>query len=510
MRLKKCWSFLLLVSLCLWQACLHSGVLAQSVSSTAPQTLWPTILRALGEQVDAGSTTRIASQLAGTDEDSAVRPSRRLQADGLTSASPQGVGDRQALRAIGSGTGSSSGLWFKGAHTRGAQQEAKLLTQLGASHSREYCLWAYVQPTLTSIESNLTVEMLRAQPSLISDWSSTLDWSPVDQRVGLLVNASINVVLECGEGTTNGMPKYQGHAISPSTVGTELYLAFQYRFCRACAMRYGHGSSAVALWQVENELNEAYLAALGGQRPASPQWKNWTFVTDLLQTMAQSVRDELPNSPITTNLHSDVPDSVHKLLSLPGYYVDAAKEWNSLIDIMSLDAYPNYFVPHPDLSAVVGQRVANVKAVIPSSMQVFVMETGFTVMNATAPQQVPDIFNYSEALQAQYYTDVVASVAANGGVGVFAFLLTAQTGLVVPSGGYTEQDISAFTMLSQLVQTDDPLPAIKWVLEPGNIHYCLTRFPKLIEEVGQGWGLLTPDYQPRQAFYALKQAFAQV
>jgi len=28
--------------------------------------------------------------------------------------------------------------------------------------------------------------------------------------------------------------------------------------------------------------------------------------------------------------------------------------------------------------------------------------------------------------------------------------------------------------------------------------------------VGQGWGLLTPDYQPRQAFYALKQAFAQV
>lgn len=44
------------------------------------------------------------------------------------------------------------------------------------------------------------------------------------------------------------------------------------------------------------------------------------------------------------NFHTDVAKWVHDVLLLKGYFEDAVKSWHSLLDVISIDAYPNMFV----------------------------------------------------------------------------------------------------------------------------------------------------------------------
>jgi hypothetical protein len=75
-----------------------------------------------------------------------------------------------------------------------------------------------------------------------------------------------------------------GNPADPNLIGVDLYLAYQYRFARAAVKRY---KSVTKLWQIENELNEAFLACLAGQRylnlSSANVWKQMDFLTTLLQ-----------------------------------------------------------------------------------------------------------------------------------------------------------------------------------------------------------------------------------
>jgi hypothetical protein len=417
--------------------------------------------------------------------------------------------------------------FIRGASTRADPREAALLKQMGASHARVYALWAYgscaifagaslvahpraraAQPTISALEPNLTVAALRADPQLVYVWAATLDWAQNDERVQQVLDVGLTPIVEVFEGTVKGLPKYKDEPVDPVLVGETPFLAYAYRYARAAVNRY---KAHVSFYQIENELNEAWLAGLAGQRVrdlAGGPWRNWTFVTDLLRTLQTAVKDEQPAATTTTNLHTDVPQEVHQLLGLPGFYLEAAADWagpaQQLVDVLSFDAYPNVLIPSPSLGSVVGQRVAALRGVVASDMRVFVMETGYSVGNDTT--NVPAIFNYSEAAQAQFASDAVTAVAANGGAGLLFFTLAPDSGQMQPPGGYTQQDVEAFTAIESFIETLNITAAVRWGL--AHVPYLSTRGVFIASQISRGWGLLRDDFSPRAAFFELQRLFA--
>lgn len=95
------------------------------------------------------------------------------------------------------------------------------------------------------------------------------------------------------------------------------------------------------MWQTENELNEAWLAAFSGQRreDISGAWRKWSFLTTLLSTLRAAVKDEDPNGMTTMNFHTDIPKIAHDALFLKGFYLDAVEDWYSMMDLISFDAF---------------------------------------------------------------------------------------------------------------------------------------------------------------------------
>lgn len=250
-----------------------------------------------------------------------------------------------------------------GGSTNGAQEEYDMLHKMGGSHVRLYMLWRYVQPHVTTLEPDLTVSGLRENPARITNWSKSVDWNSCDRQMDMALNASLTPILQVSGGSVYGLPTFTGSGplngklMDPNYIGMPLYLAYQYRAARAAVERYG---AHAALYQIENELNEAWLAGFAGQRVSDAlggAWKNWTFLTELLSTLNMAVKDAKPEAKTTMNFHTDVPESVHKLLNLPGYYVDAVANWSHILDIISFDAYPNYVVASPSLGHVVGERL---------------------------------------------------------------------------------------------------------------------------------------------------------
>lgn len=231
------------------------------------------------------------------------------------------------------------------------------LSQVHATHCRRYIFWRHFEHELKELNTSLSVEAIRQHPDQeVYQWSQThIDWSSADRQIADLHAVGVEPVIEVGEGTHYGLPKYNGTLADPGVIGMDLYLAYQYRFTRAVAHRYR--KRGVQLFQIENELNEALLAGVYGQRLMTKPWGNWTFLTELLATLRQAVKDEDPSLQVTMNFHTDVPKIAHTLLHLPGFYLDAVRDWAPLLDVISYDAYPNMYVASPSLGHLVGRRL---------------------------------------------------------------------------------------------------------------------------------------------------------
>ena len=76
----------------------------------------------------------------------------------------------------------------------------------------------------------------------------------------------ITPIIEVFEGTTYGLPNYineKGESVmfDPNNVGAQVYQAYMYRYTRALVRRYIQKyPGKIFFYQIENELNEAYLA----------------------------------------------------------------------------------------------------------------------------------------------------------------------------------------------------------------------------------------------------------
>lgn len=381
------------------------------------------------------------------------------------------------------------------------------IADVGATHVRRYIMWGSFVPSIETLETNLTLEALKTDPqSQIYAWGATLNWGYGDQQVDLLIARNITPIVELSEGTHYGLPRYNGTYADPSVIGVPLYLAYQYRFCRAAVHRYK--ARGVHMYQIENELNEAFLSGFMGQRLIAGIWGNWTFLTELLQTLRDAVKDEDPTAKVTMNFHTDIPEVIHATLHLPGFYLDAVRSWSSLLDVISIDAYPNMFVATPLGSGNVSQRVAATLAAVNHTQEVFVMESGYPV-NADNNTNAPLVFNFSLASQAQYAADCVREVQAAGGSGFFYFKFTPTPGMQPPPGGYTAEDNSMFAAIRNFMWSNDEAVLIEWLLEPGSLTEVLTRASYFMGEPDRaGWGVFDENGSERPIFDALKLAFA--
>ena len=336
-----------------------------------------------------------------------------------------------------------------------------------------------------------------------------------------------------GEGTFNGQPSFAPNStskpawVNPSLTGPDLYIALQYRFARAATWRYKPFilNGSIGMLQLENELNEAFLAAVAGDRPFSVHWADWRFLTNLLAALRQAVLDEIPPASgfevsLTTNLHTDVPESAHRLLNLTGFYVDAAKMWAPIVNgLLSIDAYPNMYVATLNVSHQVVDRVKVVQAIVAASSsgdpsRVFVMETGYPVdvtdattatNTTTATTPAPSVFDFSEDNQAQYVQRVREDLEAAGAAGMLYFKMVRSPGMTPPPGGYTSGDISLFKAIQAYTEAGEDVGVlVEWLLQPGSLEEALTRAAYLVRRPSAGgWGLVRQDGSARPALWAL-------
>ena len=56
-------------------------------------------------------------------------------------------------------------------------EDLPAMVELNVTHVRIYAKWSALQPKLDEIETNITVDMFRKDPSLIDNWAKTVSWN---------------------------------------------------------------------------------------------------------------------------------------------------------------------------------------------------------------------------------------------------------------------------------------------------------------------------------------------
>lgn len=398
-----------------------------------------------------------------------------------------------------------SGLSIRGGSIREVD-DLSFLQEAGATHVRLYLLWKDIEPVLpSSFNRSLNVADLRSDPSLTETWAQSRDWGYFDSLVSTSEAKGLEPIIEVGEGTFYGLPRLgnsSGPVADPVVLGRQCYLAHVYRAARAVAARYGKPGW---IFQIENELNEAWLAAIGGQRPFREIWRDFGFLDELLTTLRFAVKDANADILVTTNLHTDIPQVVHDLLFLPGFYLEATARWHSLIDVWSFDAYPNMYDAVPDRSREVVERGLAIAKI--AGAKPFVMETGVPVAARSVSLSTPVIGNFTEANQAQY-----VSAACSDSLelldGFMLFTMAESPGLMPPPGGYTPIDLRGLAAIESLFTGQHVLASIAFLASEDGRLFIEKRLSKDLS-VSQAWGPIDSDGRKRPAFDALRNCFAK-
>jgi hypothetical protein len=263
--------------------------------------------------------------------------------------------------------------------------------------------------------------------------------------------------------------------------------------------------------------NASWISAITGQ------WGNDTYLTELLSVLRQGVRDEYgcsdavatslacANSSVTTNFFTSIPPGVDELAGM-WTWTKALAEWCGLLDVVSVDVYPNAVAASPVMGDSVGAAVAQALQILgPDNVKpTWVMETGYHAYPDPAPppsQNFPST-NFSESNQALYFSQAFTSAAANGSIGFLAFGLWPGTGVPIPPGGFTEDDSEALEVLNAVVQngTDAIGAAMLWLAD--NAEYAESRLPALLFNVSNHFGLFTETGQPYQAASLLRRLYS--
>lgn len=372
--------------------------------------------------------------------------------------------------------------------------------EVGAGALRPTLSWRVVEPTLTV--QGLTLDAVRADPVGIAAWAASRDWSNFDQRLGEIVGAGLQPVPIVGHGYTTTLPLLEGVPAAPDVLGREEYLARQYRFTRAVVERYdGDGVDdapsglRISLWQTENELNQAFFTAIFGWRhPAlvaafGSAWQDWAYVTRILETLRLAVKDADPTALTTMNFHTDVHQGINEYFGHPGWYA-AIGQWREQMDVISFDAYPNYYRSSPPDGATVGVRASVVRSQA-CGRPVVVMETGYP----TGPAES----GYDEAQQAAFVRDAFDSSVVAGVSGFFLFgARTSET----HTATITPYDLEQIALLAGFLETGNAEALFQYAIT--NLDYVQNQLAGVVQAVEGYWGLYRADGSEKPALQVMR------
>lgn len=378
--------------------------------------------------------------------------------------------------------------------------------EVGARYLRPTLSWRTVEPTV--VAEGLTLSAVRSDPDGIAQWSATRDWSSFDQRLEEIVNAGLVPVPIVGHGYTPTLPLLGGVPAAPDVLGREEYLARQYRFVRALVERYdGDGIDdapsglRIDLWQTENELNQAFFTAIFGWRhPAvidafGSAWQDWGFVTRILVTLRLAVKDADPTALTTMNFHTDVHPGINENFGMPGW-IESVRQWRGLMDVVSFDAYPNYYRSTPPDGNAVGERAAIVAA-RSCGQPVVVMETGYP----TGPAEA----GFDETQQAQFVRDAFDSSVAAGVRGFFLFgARTSET----HAATITPYDLEQIELLASFLESGDAPALLAYAFT--NLEYVQNQLAGVVQAVEGYWGLYRADGSEKPSLQVMRDIGANL
>lgn len=149
----------------------------------------------------------------------------------------------------------------------------------------------------------------------------------------------------------------------------EAYLDALELHTRALVRRLKH---VINYWQIENELNQADLAAVTNLRDDfrrnGSAWAHLDFLDNLLQIMADGIRSEDPGARITHNFH---PFRLRKI-----------QDWGPYLDVIGLTYHPNSAFAFPLLSFAAGDMVKIAHHLLGNTVKpVWVSSSGYPAMS---------------------------------------------------------------------------------------------------------------------------------
>jgi len=384
----------------------------------------------------------------------------------------------------------------------GGADRVPQVAEIGANWFRAWIQWRQVEPEIARPE--LTVEQVRADPGMVGDYIRTHDWSAPDALLTACREHGIaNVILVVGIGFDWVLPKWEGEAANPDRLGRQNYLGHLYLHVRAAVERYdgdgtddAPGGLVVRFWEPEAELNEAFLTAvLGWRGPAYEQalgsaWHDFEFLTDVIRLGNEAVREEDPGAITVMPFHTDIHENFGRFFGYPPW-TEAVSRWAEYVDVIGIDAYPNYYRPLPIKGGLLYDRVLQARE-ISGDLPVMVIETGYP----SGPTEV----GFDEILQAEYLDRAVESARAAGAAGYLHFTLcTGEQSMAV----IAQEDIENLYRLGEFFEQGRVLELLLFAL--GNLDYVRGHFSRVLQSVETHWGQFRADGTKKPSYDVLRQ-----
>ena len=380
------------------------------------------------------------------------------------------------------------------------------LLDMGISWVRPSLTWKEIEPEI--FQKDLAVNQVRSDPQMVEAYSLGRDWSSYDEDLKAFTDAGITPLPVIGHGYGSNHPDYQDRRASPDVLGKQNYLGHIYLAVRATVERYdGDGyldnpyGIELKLYQIENELNQAYFTSLWGWR--EPQgiedlfnaWSDWDFLTELLATLNTAVKDSNPETMTTMNFHTDVHDDLCRALNIPTW-PESITLWRDLVDIVGIDAYPNYYLPEPVRGTDVGERVATAYE-CGCGKPVIILECGYP--------NGPDIRGFDTLLQAQFIDEAFHSAYDAGVIGFFNWGMewNGHTGVEI-----TPEDLEALELLGTAFDEGDILTLLVYALT--HVEYMTGHFLDVLKTVEPFWGIIDSELGPFEGYDVLKTIAQEV
>ncbi len=374
------------------------------------------------------------------------------------------------------------------------------VAELGVRYHRPHIFWREVEPEI--LVKDLRVEDVDADPQMVHDYIDTMNWERPDQLIAAIIDAGMTPFINVGLGFTFFLPTFEGQEANPDWIGKENYIGHLYLHIRAVVERYNGdgdhdapGGLVVKHWQVEGELNQAFLTALFGWRTPSfagalgCAWKDWDFLTDIISNAARAVKVEDPEALTTTSIHSDIHPNMNHLFRIPTWR-EAIAEWRDHLDIIGIDLYPNYYIADPPRGDWVGERVREAIE-LGCGKPVVVMETNYP--------SGPDLLGYTEEKQADYVQAGLQSAIDNQASGYFHF------GIKGPdhhSVEISDEDMENLLLLGTLFEEGAVLEMLRFALT--HMEYMEDHFIHVLQAVEHYWGIVRPDGTHKPAWDVIR------